>query len=315
MQTMQGNHRWKEGILTVILLSMLLCTACGRALNDETEQKEPEQQTRTEISTQEPEETENIESKEDTDEQIVFTAQNIPEKIRKLLSYHGWVDDTQAVPCTKEDIENSGMLKEFQQILCGDFSPFIGQESEEGLLEMQQQYENREVWKYVLRDVDEDGIDDLCIKDDKGRMGIVYEVWGELYFPGLIELWTFGEPDWNLLAETVEYGLNYFLLNDATIGSVFMFKDDDETEVYFDLEVEQIRDDGTLETLKKIRIIIVNSNDTGETDGYEKPGIYYYEQDKDSYKYIEIQEDEAIAWCEENIYPYMMREEEWYVVP
>lgn len=59
----------------------------------------------------------------------------------------------------------------------------------------------------------------------------------------------------------------------------------------------------------------MNSNDTGETDGYEKPGIYYYEQGRDSYKYTEIREDEAIAWCEENIYPYMMREEEWYVVP
>lgn len=35
MQTMQGNHRWKEGILTVILLSMLLCTACGKAMNVE----------------------------------------------------------------------------------------------------------------------------------------------------------------------------------------------------------------------------------------------------------------------------------------
>lgn len=51
------------------------------------------------------------------------------------------------------------------------------------------------------------------------------------------------------------------------------------------------------------------NNIDGEFEPSEKKGIYYK---LDS---TEITEDEAVEWCENNVYPYIVWEEEWYTVP
>lgn len=87
------------------------------------------------------------------------------------------------------------MLKEFQHIFSGDFSEVIGLRSKEEREEIQKDYREREGWEDVLRDMNGDNIKELCIKDSKGRDGIIYQVWGGEYLSEILGLWTFGEPE------------------------------------------------------------------------------------------------------------------------
>lgn len=163
----EGNSKLISCIMLIILLSICIHTACGY-VNDENNERETEQK--------------------------VFTEEDLPEVIRKLLSYENWIDSTQTVSCTKEDIQGSELADVFQQILCGDFSSVLVLRTEEEREEMQEEYQRRENWEFRLMDMDGDDTDELCIKDSKGKLGIFDEFYGGVYLPGRIEYWTFGEP-------------------------------------------------------------------------------------------------------------------------
>lgn len=142
--------------------------------------------------------------------QMLRTEEHLLTEIKNLLSYDIWIDDTQVVLCTKDDIQRSGMAEEFQQILNGDFSEVEGLRNEAERGELKRDYEKREKWEYMLQDMNGDGIEELCIKDGKGRMGIFYAAGNEAYAPELIEIWSFGEIENNLLAEDGKRGTNAF---------------------------------------------------------------------------------------------------------
>lgn len=74
------------------------------------------------------------------------------------MNYESWTDDTQAIFQTEEEIRNSGMPEEFQQIINGDFSGVRGLREEEEREELKEGYGKRENWAYMTQDMDGDGI-------------------------------------------------------------------------------------------------------------------------------------------------------------
>lgn len=253
--------------------------------------------------------------KEDEISKGQLVVDDLPEEIRKLLSYDSWTDYTQVVLCTKEDIQRSGMVEEFQQILNGDFSEVEGLRNEEEREELMRDYEKREKWKYMLQDMNGDGIEELCIKDGKGRIGIFYAEGNEAYVSGLIEIWTFGEMESNLLSEDRQWGTNAFFLNNGQIVEISVSRDENNSCFY--LRVCYLHEYGTLPSLEQMRIHIINDISTGYGVNYKESGIYYEidrEENEGGYPYKEATEEEAIAWCKDYIYPYMTREE-WFTVP
>ncbi|MDE6950319.1 MAG: hypothetical protein K2P64_05300 [Lachnospiraceae bacterium] len=321
MQITRWDGRRKRTALVVVMILFCMCvsTACGDAndinIGEETERLEQE-----DIPVQNVRETGEAEMKEDTggevldgeNEQIVFTVEDLPEEIKNLLNYENWTDGTQAISRTEEEIKDSGMPEEFQQIITGDFSCVQGLRNEEEREDLKEHYERRESWAYMTRDMNRDGIEELCIKDSKGRIGIFFEVWGDLHMPGMIEVWSFGEHESNLLTEK-DWGANDYFLNNGQMA--MLFKSSDESNSYFSIGISYLSEFGTFPTIEEISIIIINdtSPSPGYVVNYEKPGIYY-EIDRDEGG-GRVTEQEAIAWCEDNIYPYMMSEEEWYAVP
>lgn len=279
----EGNSKLISCIMLIILLSICIHTACGY-VNDENNERETEQK--------------------------VFTEEDLPEVIRKLLSYENWIDSTQTVSCTKEDIQGSELADVFQQILCGDFSSVLVLRTEEEREEMQEEYQRRENWEFRLMDMDGDDTDELCIKDSKGKLGIFDEFYGGVYLPGRIEYWTFGEPGDDLLVSRSEWGMNYFFLNNKTIFSIS--KDvKEENNIYFSLwlmDAHVYESVGAVDGVGNLNIRIINNINT-KFETYEEQGIYYKLDN------TEITEAEAVAWCENNINPYMVWEEEWFTVP
>lgn len=279
----EGNSKLISCIMLIILLSICIHTACGY-VNDENNERETGQK--------------------------VFTEEDLPEVIRKLLSYENWIDSTQTVSCTKEDIQGSELADVFQQILCGDFSSVLVLRTEEEREEMQEEYQRRENWEFRLMDMDGDDTDELCIKDSKGKLGIFDEFYGGVYLPGRIEYWTFGEPGDDLLVSRSEWGMNYFFLNNKTIFSIS--KDvKEENNIYFSLwlmDAHVYESVGAVDGVGNLNIRIINNINT-KFETYEEQGIYYKLDN------TEITEAEAVAWCENNINPYMVWEEEWFTVP
>lgn len=305
----EGNRKLISCVMLIILLSTCIHTACGYA-NDENSESETEVllQMDTSVTMQD---TKKVDSLVDgiESEQVVFTEEDLPEVIRKLLSYENWINSTQAVSCTKEDIQESELAEVFQQILCGDFSSVLVLRTEEEREEMQEEYQRRENWEFRLMDMDGDDIDELCIKDSKGKLGIFDEFYGGVYLPGRIEYWTFGEPGDDLLISRSEWGMNYFFLNNKTIFSIS--KDVKENNIYFSLwlmDAHVYESVGAVDGVGNLNIRIVNNINT-EFETYEEQGIYYKLDN------TEITEAEAVAWCENNINPYMAWEEEWFTVP
>lgn len=279
----EGNSKLISCVMLIILLSICIHTACGY-VNDGNNERETEQK--------------------------VFIEEDLPEVIRKLLSYENWIDSTQTVSCTKEDIQGSELADVFQQILCGDFSSVLVLRTEEEREEMQEEYQRRENWEFRLMDMDGDDTDELCIKDSKGKLGIFDEFYGGVYLPGRIEYWTFGEPGDDLLVSRSEWGMNYFFLNNKTIFSIS--KDvKEENNIYFSLwlmDAHVYESVGAVDGVGNLNIRIINNINT-EFETYEEQGIYYKLDN------TEITEAEAVAWCENNINPYMVWEEEWFTVP
>lgn len=310
MQIMQRDGRGKRTALVVVMILLCICvgTACGGAndinIVEETEHLEQEY-----ISAQNVGETEEAKKKEET-EQIVFTADDLPEEIKMLLNYENWTDGTQAISRTEEEIKDSGMPEEFRQIINGDFSCVQGLRNEEEREELNEDYEKRENWAYMTRDMNRDGIEELCIKDRKGRIGIFFEVWGDSYMPEMIGRWTFGEYESNLLTEE-DWGANNYFLNDGQVA--MMFKSVDESNSFYWIKISHLSEFGTFPTIEKLSIDIINDTSTVQVVNYEKSGIYY-EIDRDEGG-GRVTEREAVAWCKDNVYPCMMSEEEWYAVP
>lgn len=56
--------------------------------------------------------------------------------------------------------------------MCGDFSSVLVLRTEEEHEEMQEEYQRRENWEFRLMDMDGDDVNELCIKDSKGKLGI-----------------------------------------------------------------------------------------------------------------------------------------------
>ncbi len=143
-----------------------------------------------------------------TGEKPIFTAEDLPEEIKKLLSYDNWTDNTRAVFSDMEELQRAGMAEAFQLILSGDFSKVEGLRNEEEREELKRDYEEREKWEYTLQDMNRDDIEELCMKDGKGRIGIFYTTWGDSIWPGLIGIWSLGEAESNLLTEEGKWGMN-----------------------------------------------------------------------------------------------------------
>lgn len=313
MQIMRRDGRRKRtaSVVTVMLLCICINTACdnvdNKEIGEETEYLEQEDKEILDAG-----KTEDIGSKvtDGESEQTVFTVEDLPKEIKILLNYESWIGNTQAILQTEEDIKNSGMPEEFQQIINGDFSCVKGLRDEEEREELKEHYEKRESWAYMTRDMNGDGIEELCVKDSKGRIGIFFEVWGDLYMPGMIEIWSFGEHESNLLTEK-DWGANDYFLNNGQVA--MMFKSGDESNSHFRIKISHLSEVGTFPTIENLSISIINDVSTVQVVNYEKPGIYY-EIDRDDGD-EKATEQEAIAWCEDNIYPYMMSEEEWYAVP
>lgn len=288
--------------------------ACGNA-NDRYSNCQIESSNQEEAIIQNPKEIENA-AENMVAEQLVFTSEDLPEEIRKLLSYDGWRDDTQVVICTKEDIQRSGMVKEFQQILNGDFSAVEGLRNEEEREELKRDYKKREKWEYMLQDMNGDGIEELCIKDGKGRIGIFYIAVNESKMHVLINIWSFGEIESNLMTEEGKWGANAFFLNNGQIVEMSVSRDENNSIFY--LRVCYLHEYGTLPSLEQMRIYIIDDISTGYGVNYEESGIYYEidrKENEGGYSYKEATKEEAIAWCKDNIYPYMTREKEWFTVP
>lgn len=325
MRIMQWGDSRKKTASAVIIILLCVCinTACGNkdsGKNDE----EAGYLKKESVSLREVGKTEKTEKKEDAEdkssdgeaEQVVFMTGDLPEEIKTLLNYESWTDDTQAIFQTEEEIRNSGMPEEFQQIINGDFSGVRGLQDEEGREELKEDYEKRENWAYMTRDMDGDGIEELCMKDSKGRIAIFFEVWDSSYMPGMFEKWTLGEKESNLLTEE-DWGANDYFLNNGQFAK--MFKCSDGSNSYFYIETAYLSRIGTFPIIEKMSICIINntSPSPGYVVNYENPGIYYkiarYEGDE--YIHEEVTEQGAVAWCEDNIYPYMMSEQEWYAMP
>lgn len=153
----EGNKKTIKYAIMVLFVCMH--AACGNA-NDRYSNGQIESSNKEEAIIQKPKESENP-TENMVAEQLVFTAEDLPEEISKLLSYDGWRDDTQVVICTKEDIQRSGMVKEFQQILNGDFSAVEGLRNEDEREEFKRDYKEREKWEYMLQDMNGDGIEGL----------------------------------------------------------------------------------------------------------------------------------------------------------
>lgn len=213
-------------------------------------------------------------------------------------------------------MKNFGMPEEFQQIIRGDFSCVQGLRNEEEREKMKEEYERRESWAFMTRDIDGDGIEELCMKDNKGRIGIFFAVYGGSYMPGMIEVWSFGEHESNLLTEE-DWGANDYFLNNREFA--MMFKSSDKRNSYFTINTSYLSEVGTFPSIEEMSIIIINdtSPSPGYVVNYENPGIYYEIARYEGNEYIheEVTEQDAVAWCKDNIYPYMMSEQEWYAVP
>lgn len=316
MQITRRDVRGKKTMFAVmILFCMCVSTACGGANNinigEETEGLEQK-----DIPVQNARKTEDTGSKvtDGKSEQIVFSTEDLPEEIKNLLNYENWTDGTQAITQTEEEIKDSGMPEEFQQIITGDFSCVQGLRNEEEREELKDDYERRESWAYMTRDMNRDGIEELCIKDSKGRIGIFFEVWGDLHMPGMIEIWSFGDHESNLLTEK-DSGANDYFLNNGQMA--MLFKNGDESNSHIWIKISHLSDVGTFPTIEKLSIDIINNISVGYGVDYETSGVYYEIERDGGEKYIheKATEQEAIAWCEDNIYPYMMSEEEWYAMP
>lgn len=323
MEIMQrDNSRIKAAsAMMMILLCLCINTACGNTDSGKNDEEAGGLKQES-VPAQDAEETEKTEKKEDAEnetsggeaEEVVFTAEDLPEEIKTLLNYESWTDDMQAVSRTEEDIKNSGMPEEFQQVINGDFSGVKGLRNEQEREELKEEYEKRESWAYMTRDMDGDGIEELCMKDSKGRIGIIYEVQDGEYLPGRLGRWTFGEHESNLLTEE-DWGTNDFFLNNGLF--VMMFKNSSGRNAYYDLDISYFSKYGTFPYIEEMSIVIINDTSAGYGVNYEKSGIYYKMDRKNGEEYIqeEVTEQEVIAWCKDNIYPYMMSEEEWYAVP
>ena len=326
MRIMQQDSSRKKtaSAVMIILLCMCIYAACSNAdskkngeeagiLNQESVPVQDMDETEETEKTEEKEEIESETSSGEA-EQVVFTSEDLPDEIKALLNYESWTDGTQAVSCTEEDIKNSGMPEIFQQIINGDFSNVQGLRNEEEREERKKEYEKRENWAYMTWDMDGDGIEELCMKDSKGRIGMVYEVQGGSYVPGTLIWWFFGQCESNLLTEE-DGRMNEFFLNNGQIAIIDKYVD--ENNIHYSLEMCYLSKYGTLPFVEELSIFIINDTSAGDGVNYEKLGIYY-EIARDNGEEIvheKAMEEDAIAWCEKNIYPYMMSEEEWYAVP
>lgn len=85
----------------------------------------------------------------------------------------------------------------------------------------------------------------------------------------------------------------------------------EENNIYFSLwlmDAHVYESVGAVDGVGSLNIRIVNNINT-EFETYEEQGIYYKLDN------TEITEAEAVVWCENNINPYMVWEEEWFTVP
>lgn len=107
----------------------------------------------------------------------------------------------------------------------------------------------------------------------------------------------------------------HFFLNNGKIVEMSVSRDENNSSFYF--RVCYLHEYGTLPSLEQMRIHIINDTAIGYGVNYEESGIYYEidgRENNGEYPYREVIEEEAIAWCKDNIYPYMTKEE-WFTVP
>lgn len=245
-------------------------------------------------------------------EQLESEIDSMPAEIKRLLDYYDGVDN---VEYAMGEALSDNILEEFKSILQGDVSVIQGLRSEEERNCVQGLYENKNDWGYLFMDLDENGIQELCMKDRNGGIAAFYEVYGDLYMPGLLLIWTMGESGVTSrilgnICDLDDYYASYFLDNGEILD---ITKFAHEGYISTEISIHQFTEMGTMPEIDAIKIYLVFIAEVLEE--YSTCGIYYKKCDAGEIQYHEISEEEAVEWVNDRVYPYLIPEEQWNAVP
>ncbi len=184
-----------------------------------------------------------------------------------------------------------------------------------------QEYQNKNIWQFVLRDVDLDGQEELVIRNEKGQIMVFYEQWGDLDgTEGRLHFSSMGEENCGVDAVLEGEGSCYFYLDNGMRVCISSSQGEGNESVSIAISRDAIGG-GSLENRKCEIYIIYNYNEysewlkqnhieyRGDKDGMEGEGIFYFVEGKTATKEL------VGGWLLENIWEEMIPAEEWETIP
>ena len=218
---------------------------------------------------------------------------------------------------------DTGLPLVFKTIIHGEFGdiPWGELAIAEEIDYYMHEYQNKNIWQFVLRDVDLDGQEELVIRNEKGQIMVFYEQWGDLEgTEGRMHFSSMGEENCGVQAVLQGEGSCYFYLDNGMRACISSSQGTGKESV----SIEVSRDatgGGSLENRKCEIYIIYNYNEysewlrqnnieyLGDKAGMEGEGIFYFVEGKTATK--EFVGD----WMLKNIWEEMIPAGEWENIP
>ena len=260
--------------------------------------------------------------------------EELPEVYYRILN-QGMAVEGEGCEYTKEEImADSEMPLIFKTILCGDFEniPWGEITFDEEKDVYYEEYQNRETWQFLLKDLDGDGREELLIRNEEGRLMIFYEQWGDMEgTEGRFYWCTMGEGDEDssimkmLQDEHNEIPGSYrcdIYLQNGLLADFSRYMSNGHTDIY--CNIEKGTEYGTKQDLEKCLIRTINNYE--EYQSYLKYYNVSYEDDDDrskmthnsTYYFIDgemVSGEDVEVWLEEKVWQQMIPTEEWGIVP
>ena len=264
----------------------------------------------------------------------ISNTEKLPEVYYRILN-NGMAVEGEGREYTKDEImADSEMLLVFRTILCGYFEDIpwgdITLDEEKDIY--YEEYQNKETWQFLLKDLDGDDREELMIRNEEGRLMIFYEQWGDMEgTEGRFYWCTMGEGDEcfsirEMLHDEHNEADNSYLgdiyLENGLLASFSKLMRNGHTDIYIDIQKGTVS--GTKQDLEKCWIRTINNYE--EYQSYLKYYKISYDDNDDrskmthngTYYFIDgemVSGEDVEAWLEEKVWQQMIPAEEWGIVP
>ena len=258
----------------------------------------------------------------------------LPEVYYRILN-HGVAVEGEGRKYTKDEImADSEIPLIFRTILCGYFEDIpwgdITLDEEKDIY--YEEYQNKEIWQFLLKDLDGDARDELIIRDEEGRLMIFYEQWGDMEgTEGRFYWCTMGEGDedssiMKMLQDEHNEIPSFYLcdiyLNNGLLASFSKLMRNGHTDIYIDIQKGTVS--GSKQDLEKcwIRTIVnykeyqsylkyykISYDDNDDRSKMTQNGTYYFIDGE------MVTGEDVEVWLEEKVWQQMIPTEEWGIVP